>query len=138
MYAPAQQYRQMQVTTSSPEKVLLMLYDGAINFSKMAQDRINRKDIAGKGLYISKALAIVTELMNTLNHDICSNITRELERLYMYIIREFTQANMNNDPKALDNAIKILVNLRQTWTEAVAIVQRERCEGRGEQRLVAG
>jgi flagellar secretion chaperone FliS len=138
MYAPAQQYRQMQVTTSSPEKVLLMLYDGAINFSKMAQDRINRKDIAGKGLYISKALAIVTELMNTLNHDICSNITRELERLYMYIIREFTRANINNDANALDNAIKILSNLRQTWTEAVAIVQRERLEAKGEQRLVAG
>jgi flagellar secretion chaperone FliS len=138
MYAPAQQYRQMQVTTSSPEKVLLMLYDGAINFSKMAQDRINRKDIAGKGLYISKALAIVTELMNTLNHDICSNITRELERLYMYIIREFTRANINNDANALDNAIKILANLRQTWTEAVAIVQRERLEAKGEQRLVAG
>jgi flagellar secretion chaperone FliS len=138
MYAPAQQYRQMQVTTASPEKVLLMLYDGAINFSKMAQDRLNGKDIAGKGLYISKALAIVTELMNTLNHDICSHITRELERLYMYVIREFTRANLDNDVTALDNAIRILSSLRDTWTEAVAIVQRERMEGRSEQRLAVG
>lgn len=138
MYAPANQYRQMQVTTASPEKVLLMLYDGAINFTKMAKERIGRNDIAGKGVYISKALAIVTELMNTLNHEICANVTRELERLYLYVIGEFTKANLNNDPAALDNAVKILSSLRETWTEAIAIVQRERVEARGEQRLVAG
>lgn len=130
MYAPANQYRQMQVTTASPEKVLLMLYDGAINFSKMAQDRMSNKDIVGKGTYLGKALAIVTELMNTLNPEACREVAVDLQRLYMYVIGEFTKANIQNDPKALENAINILCNLRDTWTEAVAIVQREKVEQR--------
>jgi len=130
MYAPANQYRQMQVTTASREKVLLMLYDGAINFSKMAQDRMSNQDIVGKGTYVSKALAIVTELMNTLNHDACHEVAADLQRLYLYVIGEYSKANLNNDPKALDNAISILSNLRETWTEAVAIVQQEKVDQR--------
>lgn len=139
MYAPANEYRQMQVTTASPEQVLLMLYDGAINFSKVAHDRMDRKDIGGKGTYIGKALAIVTELMNTLDHKVGGEIAQDLERLYIYVIREFTKANIDNDAKSLENAIMILSHLRDTWTEAVAIVQKERCEGKADQRvLVAG
>lgn len=128
MYPSANQYRQMQITTASPEAILLMLYDGAISFSKMAQDRMSRKDIPGKGTYLGKALAIVTELMNTLNHDVGGEIAQNLDRLYIYLIGEFTKANMDNDSKSLENAIVILSNLRDTWTEAVEIVKRERCE----------
>ena len=137
MYAPANQYRQMQVTTASPEKILLMLYDGAINFSKIAQDRMNRKDIAGKGTYLGKALAIVMELMNTLDHEVGGEIATNLERLYIYLIGEFTKANINNDSKSLENSIVILSHLRDTWVDAVEIVQRERCEGREQKTLVA-
>jgi flagellar protein FliS len=130
MYGNANQYRQTAVTTASPEKILLMLYDGAINFSKMAQDRMDKKDVAGKGRFVGKALAIVTELMNTLNHDVCSDVTKDLERLYLYVIGEFTKANFTNDRASLDNAIRILSHLRDTWTEAVEVAQRERSEGR--------
>lgn len=139
MYAPFNQYQNTQVTTASPEKILLMLYDGAVNFSRMAHDRMNRGDIGGKGIYIGKALGIVMELMNTLNHDAGGEIAGNLERLYAYIVSEFTNANINNDMKSLENAITILADLRDTWTEAVTIVKGERCVGKTEQRVqVAG
>jgi flagellar protein FliS len=122
----------MQVTTASPEKILLLLYDGAINFSKIALDRMNKKDISGKGTYLSKALAIVTELMNTLNHEVGGEIAADLHRLYIYLIGEFTKANINNDAKSLENALVILTTLRDTWTEATEIVQKERCEAKAQ------
>jgi len=125
--------------TSSPEKVLLMLYDGAINFSKVAQDRMAKKDIPGKGKYIGKALAIVTTLLDTLNYDIGGEISRNLAQLYLYLIRELTNANLGNDAKSLENAVTLLSHLRDTWTEAVSIVQKERSEGRSDLKmLVAG
>jgi flagellar protein FliS len=115
----------MQVTTASPEKILLMLYDGAISFSRMAQDRMEKRDVGGKGMYVGKALAIVTELMNTLNHDACSAVTRDLQRLYLYVIGELTKANFNDDSTSLGNAINILSHLRDTWTEAILIAKRQ-------------
>jgi len=137
MYANVNAYQNTQVTTASPEKILLMLYDGAVRFSKLALDRMNRQDISGKGVYIGKALAIVTELMNTLDHKIGGEIAQNLERLYVYLIGEFTKANVNNDPKSLENAIAILSHLRDTWTEAVDIVQKERSIGKRSNGLAA-
>jgi flagellar secretion chaperone FliS len=135
MYAPINHYQNMQVTTASPEAILLMLCDGAVKFSRIALDKMGRGDIGGKGTYIGKALGIVTELMNTLNHDAGGEIAGNLERLYAYVISEFTNANIKNDPKSLENAIAILINLRDTWTDAVEIVRTERCALKAEQRV---
>lgn len=126
MLTPFNQYQNTQVGTASSEKILIMLYDGAINFSKIALERMNKRDVAGKGKYISKAQAIVSELMNTLNHDVGGEISRRLEQLYIYVIDEYINANIHNNPRALENAIRILTILRDTWVEAIDIWKRER------------
>ncbi len=136
MYAPINQYQNTQITTASPEGILLMLYEGAVRFSRTALDRMNRGDISGKGIYIGKTIAIVNELTCTLNHDVGGEIADNLDRLYAYLISEFSNANINNDSKALENAITILSNLCDTWTEAVEAVKKERCAGRGVEQQV--
>lgn len=126
MYAQVNQYRNTQVNTAAPEKILLMLYDGAINFTKLAIEKINANDRAGKGLFISKAQAIVAELMNTLNHDIGGDIAARLEQLYIYIIDQYLDANINNAVQPLENAVRILTMLRDTWAEAIEIWRKEK------------
>lgn len=126
MPTPYSQYQNVQVTTSKPEKILIMLYDGAINFTKIAIDKLARGDVAGKGMYIGKAHAIVAELMDTLNHEVGGEIARQLERLYLYLIDEFVAANINNAPGHLENALRIMTTMRDTWVEAAEIVKRER------------
>lgn len=126
MLTPYNQYQNTQVITSSPEKILLMLYDGAINFTKIAITMMEKKDIAGKGKFIGKAQAIVSELMNTLNHDVGGDISRRLEQLYIYLIDEYLKANMHNSIKSLENAVKILTILRDTWVEAIEVWKREK------------
>lgn len=123
------QYQDTQITTATPEKILLMLYDGAINFTRIARERMEQGDVAGKAKFIGKGLAIVTELMNTLNHDVGGEISQRLEQLYIYIIDEYTAANVNNSVKSLDNALRILTILRDTWAEAVDIWRKERVAG---------
>jgi flagellar protein FliS len=44
----------------------------------------------------------------------------------MYIINEYVKANVNNSVNSLENTIKILSMLRDTWVEAVEIVRKER------------
>lgn len=126
MQSPFNQYKTTQVSTSSPEKLLLMLYDGAINFTKIALEKMDARDIAGKGKYIGKAQAIVSELMNTLNHEVGGDISRRLEQLYIYLIDEYLKANIHNSSRALENALRILSVLRETWVEAIDIWKKER------------
>lgn len=127
-------YQNTQITTASPEKILVMLYDGAIKFTLLAQERMKQKDMAGKGTYIGKSMAIVAELMATLNHEVGGKVAQDLEQLYIYLIGEFTKANVDNDITALENAHKILVTLRDTWNDATQIWYQERSEMRPEQR----
>lgn len=135
MYSPLNQYQNNQVLTASPEKILIMLYDGAINFTRIAQERLLVKDVPGKGIYIGKALAIVTELMNTLNHEVGGEIAAHLEQLYLYLMEEYTKANASYEMAHLENAVKILTILRDTWKEAAEIVQRERVALLNEQHV---
>jgi flagellar secretion chaperone FliS len=122
-------YQKTQVTSSNPEKILIMLYDGAINFTKIAIEKMGKGDRAGKGKYIGNAQAIVAELMNTLNHETAPVIAKDLERLYIYIIDEFIAANISNTPQHLEHVVRILTLLRDTWVEAVDIVKKERLTG---------
>ncbi len=129
MTLPLKQYQQTQVNTSSPEKILLMLYDGAINFSRIAMEKAAAGDRNERGKYVSKAQAIVAELMNTLDHEVGGAVADRLTQLYMYIINEYVRANINNSVSSLENTIKILNILRDTWAEAIEIVKKERAAG---------
>lgn len=126
MSNPYAQYQNMQVISASPEKILIMLYEGAIKFSKVALDRMEKNDIPGKGAYIGKALAIVTELMNTLNHEVGGDVSINLERLYIYLIGELTEANVKNSAAALQSSINVLSTLRDGWVEAIEVVKKEK------------
>jgi len=134
MQMPLKQYQQTQVSTSSPEKILLMLYDGAINFSRIAMDKAASGDKSERGKYVSKAQAIVAELMNSLDHEVGGAVAERLTQLYMYIINEYVNANVNNSVASLENTVKILGMLRDTWAEAIEIVKKERETGGISQR----
>jgi flagellar secretion chaperone FliS len=119
-------YQQTQITTASPEKILLLLYDGAINNCRRALEAIDSQDVATKGVCIGKAVAIVGELMNTLNHDIGGEISQNLEQLYVFVLNELTRANIERRAQSLHDSIKVLSILREAWTEAIELQKNER------------
>src|SRR3984957_6851252 len=92
-----QRYKQTSVTSASREKLLLMMYEGAIKFTKKAIIACEMKDIANRGLNIGKAYDIIMELNNTLNFDVGGEIARNLEQLYNYMTEQLTKANASGD-----------------------------------------
>ena len=67
MSNPYKKYKQTAILSASKEQVMLMLYEGAIRFVKHAQVAMQEKKIADKGKNLSKATAILSELMATLD-----------------------------------------------------------------------
>ena len=116
---PYKAYQKTQVMTAKPEKILLMLYEGAIKFTKLAAVRMREKNIAEKGKYISKSLSIVSELMNTLDHEKGGQIAADLENLYMFIMDKLIEANMNNRVEELEVAERLLTTLYAAWRDVV-------------------
>jgi flagellar protein FliS len=119
------QYQQNQVMTASQEQILLMLYDGAIRFTRQAIAACEAGDLANKLGRISKVFAIITEFSNSLNREIGGEIAENLDGLYNYMMRELNSARKDTTGAPLRNVEKLLMDLRQTWGEAVEINKKE-------------
>lgn len=120
-----QKYKQTSVQSASREKILLMLYEGAIRFMKQALMAIDKKDIADRGMNIGKAFDIINELNNTLNHEAGGEIAANLEQLYMFISEQLTKANATGQKKPLEDALKVMETLYSGWVEAIEKLKRE-------------
>lgn len=112
-------YQKAQVTTASKEKILLMLYEGAIRFVKQARTAMQNNQIAQKGTYISKCTAILSELMATLDHKASQDIAQDLERLYVFMIDKLIEGNMKNDESCLVSVENILNTLYIAWKDVI-------------------
>jgi flagellar protein FliS len=125
MNAYMNQYQNNQVTTASPEQVLIMLYDGAIRFVRQAKQAIVDGKQAEKAAAIGKVIAIVTEFSNTLDYEVGGEIALDLSRLYDFMIRELSAVNARGSLERLEPVEKILLELRGAFAEAVEINKRQ-------------
>jgi len=123
---PYRQYQKTQVTTASREKILLMLYEGAIRFTKQAHAAMLAKKIAEKGKYISKATAILSELMATLDFKAGGQLAVDLENLYVFMIDKLIEGNIQNNPECLEVVERLLMTLYAAWKD---IIENPRPDG---------
>lgn len=116
---PYRQYQKTQITTASRERILLMLYEGAIRFTKQAQQALREKKVAEKGKFVSKATAIVAELMATLDFKAGGQLASDLESLYVFMIDKLIEGNLNNDEQCFKVVENLLMTLYQAWKDVI-------------------
>jgi len=116
----AQAYARVGVETgveaSDPRRLVVMLYDGVLKCIHEARGHMQRGQVADKGAAIGRALRILQEgLVASLNREAGGDIARQLEDLYDYVSRRLALANLRNDTAALDEAARLLSELRGAW-----------------------
>lgn len=120
-----QKYKNTAVQSASREKILLMLYEGAIKFTKLAIKAAEEKKIADRGVNIGRAFDIIMELNNTLDHKVGGEIANQLEQLYMFMMEQYTKSNISGDPAPLRENLKLLNTLYDGWVQAVEKLKQE-------------
>ena len=115
-------YQRNAVLTASPEKLVKMLYDGAIkNLEKsrigLAEAKTARSPEVGNAL--SKAMGIIGELRASLDHAAGGEIAGNLDRLYEFSLDQLSQANLQRTPIGVDNALQVLRTLKEGWDGVV-------------------
>ena len=120
-----QKYKTTSVQSASREKILLMLYEGAIRFTKQAIKAAEEKNIAERGYNIGRAFDIVMELNNTLDHKVGGELALHLEQLYMFLMEQFTKANISGSPEPLQASLKVLENLYDGWVQAIEKLKKD-------------
>lgn len=117
MLKAAKAYLTTQVSTASNGDLLLMLYDTAIKHLTQAIVLMRQGDVAGKGVLITKALAIVSELQESLNKERGGDISKNLFSLYFFCNTRLLSANLKMNPEMVEEVIAILSGLRQAFAQ---------------------
>lgn len=112
-------YQAVQVTTTDRGRLLLMMYEGAIKFLKQAKSGLEDNDIAKFCRFLSKAQAIIAELMNTLDFEKGGNIARDLDRLYDFMLFYLTEANLYRDAKRIQKTIQLIDTIYTAYKEII-------------------
>jgi len=108
-------YQDNAVTTQSKGRLIVMLYDGAIKFLRLAIREIENNNYEAKGRYINKAIDIINELNAVLDMDAGGEIAGNLRKLYIFMITRLSQANLQNDPQLIHDVIKLMEELNRSW-----------------------
>lgn len=111
------QYLRSKIMTASKAELTLMLYDGAIKFCNMAIMCIEKKDVSGAHTNIKKAEAIIQEFLSTL--DPKYPVSADFKKVYDYIYDRLVEANLKKDPEILNEVLKHLRVMRDTWKEVM-------------------
>ncbi len=120
-----QTYRENQVYTADPGTILLMLYQGAIDFVRRAKASLESGDIVEKGRCTTRAHAIISEFLASLDFKAGGELVENLEGLYVFMLEQITTANLNNDPKPLEVVLSLLTTLKEGWEGAIAAQRKQ-------------
>lgn len=111
------QYKKVEVETTDSLKLIIMLYEGAINFLEQAKLRMDENKVADKGILISKVMAIVSELQGALNMNKGGDVANNIDRIYSYLRERLMEANSKNDKAIIDEILQHLRTLKQAWVQ---------------------
>ncbi len=110
------QYRQSQISSTAPEKTVLMLYDGAIRFLKGAVSELTENNnIIEKTNLVEKTIKIIDYLQSCLDMEKGGEIADNLSKLYDYMSITLTKANLKNDPEKMKEVIDLMTTIREGW-----------------------
>lgn len=118
-------YVTSRVMTADRGQLLLMLYDGAIRFNDQAIQALEENKPLEALNPMRRSLAIVQELQNMLDSRHAPEICANLERLYLFVQDQMLQAQQNSRAEPLNNAGRILRDLRETWSQAISQVNAQ-------------
>ena len=112
-------YKSMQILSSKPEKLILLLYDGAIKFIRQGQHSMEDQNLEDAHNNLIRAQNILVELMGSLNFDKGGEIASNLFRIYEFMHHTLVQANIKKDPATLARVVEQLKRLRESWFQAL-------------------
>ena len=116
-------YQKNKVLTATPAELVLMLYEGAIKFCNIGIVSIEKNDMSKANINIQKAERIVAELRGSL--DMKYEVAKDFDQVYEYIGWVLLQANTKKSKERLEEALKHLRTMRDTWKEVMKIANTQ-------------
>ncbi|PCH97340.1 MAG: flagellar export chaperone FliS [Gammaproteobacteria bacterium] len=118
MRASIKKYRNANadnVADADPHQLISIIFKHILANVAIANGAISRNEIENKGKCLTKAIALVGELQDSLDMEQGGEISSGLFDLYDYIVRCLVQANLNNDCEKLEEVKNLITEIKEGW-----------------------
>ncbi len=116
---PSTAYRDNAVLTASPERLVVMLYDGAGRFLAQAAAAMRDGDFSTSNGRLQRAEAIVNELNVTLDMSY-GDVSERLRSIYLWSLRSLSESRVERNAEKIDTVRRLLGELRESWAQIAA------------------
>jgi flagellar protein FliS len=115
--AARNEYLATDVMTAAPQKLQLLLIEGAIRFARQAEAhwRLHENEVAFSEL--GRCQEIVTQLIAGLAPNLESPLVRRIAAVYAFVYRTIVSASFHRDASKLADALRVLEIERETWQQ---------------------
>jgi flagellar protein FliS len=100
---------------SNPIQQIVMLYDGAIKFLRLAATDIEAGDITAKAEHSNRVLDIMIYLQSILDFERGGEVAPALDTLYLNVMAMALRASATLDAEAMRQAAEMLAPVRDAW-----------------------
>lgn len=114
---PRDTYFETQVLTATPQKLRLMLIDGALTYARQAAEHWRQGRLYEGGEAVLGCQRIVTELLHGLKPDVAPQLVGNVASLYNFVFRALIEAGLKHDTARLNDAVTVLEIERETWRQ---------------------
>ena len=115
------QYQASNINTATPEKLMILLFDGAIQFLQKATVAIAENNYKERSTNIDGARKIIRELMRTIDLENGNDVSKNLFKLYNRMAMDLIKANVLRNSEKIDTVIEDLTNIRWGFQKAIEI-----------------
>lgn len=121
----SQQYAQTKIMTASGGELVVMLYQGCIKFLRFSKKSIETNNYQQANEYLIRSQNIIMELLTTLDAERGGEVAQNLAALYEYMYRRLVKANMDKDNEIITEIEEMMIDLLESWQEAVKVDRQE-------------
>jgi flagellar secretion chaperone FliS len=108
-------YGKVANAETDPLQQIVMLYDGAIKFLRLAATDIETGDLVAKGEHTNRALDIIGYLQSILDYERGGEVAPVLNTLYLSVTTDTIRASAQLDSALMRHTAELLVPVRNAW-----------------------
>lgn len=119
-YSQANVYREREVLTASPEKLVVITFDHVLVNLRRARVAIEAGNIERRVQALTKAREGVMELLTSVDVERGGQVAQNLLALYSFAVREMFEVGRTKDVAKLDGVVTVIGNLREAFATIAA------------------
>lgn len=124
------QYFEQMILSASPVEIVNLLYQKAIRAVRDAREHLVAGRIAERSAMVNAALAVLAELISSLDFDAAPELAGQLSGLYLYMQSRLIDANLKQEEAPLLEVLMLLTTIGEGWAGILEVEKAAHSEPR--------